>query len=108
MSVIESRLYKCYPYKRYNFIYVKKILLPYKNTIGKTSKSKPNHAYICIRIRKQNVASVRDARCRCREASHSSHLYLVSSGQTLVSPVPRLICHYTKLGLSHMDSTDPA
>ena len=35
---IQSRLYKCYPYKRYNFIYVKKILLPYKNTIGKTSE----------------------------------------------------------------------
>ena len=26
---------KCYPYKRYNLIYVKNILLPYKNTIGK-------------------------------------------------------------------------
>ena len=25
-------------YKRYNFIYVKQILLPYKNTIGKTSE----------------------------------------------------------------------
>ena len=37
-TVIQSSLYKCYPYKRYNFIYVKKILLPYKNTIGKTSE----------------------------------------------------------------------
>jgi hypothetical protein len=36
--LIHSRLYKCYPYKRYDFIYVKKILLPYKNTIGKTSE----------------------------------------------------------------------
>ena len=36
---IQSILYiKCYPYKRYNFIYVKKILLPYKNTICKTSE----------------------------------------------------------------------
>ena len=35
---IQSSLYKCYPYKCYNFIYVKKILLPYKNTIGKTSE----------------------------------------------------------------------
>ena len=33
-----SSLYEGYPYKRYSFIYVKKILLPYKNTIGKTSK----------------------------------------------------------------------
>ena len=33
------RLCKCYPYnKRYNSIYVKKFLLPCKNTIGKTSK----------------------------------------------------------------------
>ena len=37
-SYIQSSLYKCYPYKRYNFIYVKEILLPYKNTIGKTSE----------------------------------------------------------------------
>ena len=36
--MLQSSLYKCYPYKRYNFIYVKKILLPYKNTIGKTSE----------------------------------------------------------------------
>ena len=33
---LQSSLYKCYPYKRYNFIYVKKILLSYKNTIGKS------------------------------------------------------------------------
>ena len=25
---IQSSLYKCYPYKLYNFIYVKKILFP--------------------------------------------------------------------------------
>ena len=31
-------LYKCYPYKHCNFIYDKKILLPYKNTIGKSSE----------------------------------------------------------------------
>jgi hypothetical protein len=38
-ALIQSRLYKCYPYKRYNFIYVEKILLTYKNTIiGKTSE----------------------------------------------------------------------
>jgi hypothetical protein len=37
--VIQSGLYKCYPYyNRYNFIFVKKFLLPYKNTIGKTSE----------------------------------------------------------------------
>ena len=35
-NLIQSRLYKCNPYMHYNFIYVKKILLPYKNTIGKT------------------------------------------------------------------------
>ena len=35
---VQSGLYKCYTYKRYNFIHVKKILLPYKNTIGKTSE----------------------------------------------------------------------
>ena len=35
---IQSSLYKCYPYKRYNFLYVKKNLLPYKNTICKTSE----------------------------------------------------------------------
>ena len=35
---LQSRLQKCYPYKRYNFIYVKKNLLPYKNIIGKTSE----------------------------------------------------------------------
>ena len=35
---IQSRLFKCYPYKPYNFIYVKKILLPYKNTHGKISE----------------------------------------------------------------------
>ena len=35
------------------------------------AKSKPIHACICIRIWKQKVHSVRDARCRCREASHS-------------------------------------
>ena len=35
---LQSSLYKCYPYKRYNIIYGKKILLPYKNTIGKTSE----------------------------------------------------------------------
>ena len=37
-SYIQSSLYKCYPYKRYNFIYIKEILLPNKNTIGKTSE----------------------------------------------------------------------
>ena len=37
-NTVQSNLYKCYPYKRYDFIYVKKILLPYKNTIGKTSE----------------------------------------------------------------------
>ena len=37
-SHIQSRLYKCYSYKRYNFIYVKKIILPHKNTIGMTSE----------------------------------------------------------------------
>ena len=35
---LQSSLYKYYPYKRYNFIYVKEILLSYKNTIGKTSE----------------------------------------------------------------------
>jgi hypothetical protein len=38
ISNIQSSMYKCYPYKHYNFIYDKKILLPYKNTIGKTSE----------------------------------------------------------------------
>ena len=33
--LVQSSLYKYYPYKRYNFMYVKKILHPYKNTIGK-------------------------------------------------------------------------
>jgi hypothetical protein len=37
-AIIQSSLFKCYPYKRYNFIYVKNFLLPYKNTIGKTSE----------------------------------------------------------------------
>ena len=36
--LIQSRLYECYPYKFYNFIYVKKIVLPYKDIIGKTSE----------------------------------------------------------------------
>ena len=35
---LQSRLYKCYPYRCYNFVDVKKILLSYKNTIGKTSE----------------------------------------------------------------------
>ena len=35
---LQSSLYKCYAYKHYNFMYVKKFLLPYKNTIGKTSE----------------------------------------------------------------------
>ena len=35
---LQSSLYKCYPYKCYDTIYVKKILLPYKNTFGKTSE----------------------------------------------------------------------
>ena len=35
---LQSSLYKCYPYKHYKFIYVKEVLLPYKNTIGKTSE----------------------------------------------------------------------
>ena len=39
------------------------------------TKSKPIHACICIRIRKQKTASVQDARCRCREASHSSCIH---------------------------------
>ena len=35
---VQSSLYKCYPCKRNSFIYVKKILLPYKNTICGTSE----------------------------------------------------------------------
>ena len=35
---VQSCLYKCNPYKRYNFIYFKKFLPPNKNTIGKTSE----------------------------------------------------------------------
>ena len=46
--VIQSDLYKCYPYKRYNFIYVKKILLPYKNTICKTSECYVLSVITCV------------------------------------------------------------
>ena len=30
---VQSSLYKCYPYERYNFIYVKKNLLPTKTQL---------------------------------------------------------------------------
>ena len=72
-SIIQSSLYKCYHYKRYNFIYVKKILLPYKNTIGKTSECYVlsvityfttffvNYTSISVNFEKMKVAIV----CQC-------------------------------------------
>ena len=79
--------------------------------IKKKHKSKPNHACICIRIRKQKMHYVQEARCRCREASHSSCKSLAVYRRRvkgLVSHHPRLICHYSKLGLSYSHSRDPA
>ena len=72
---IQSSLYKCYPNKRYNFIYVKKILRSYKNTIGKTSECYMlsvrtcctpffvDYTSISVNFGKIKVAIV----CQCRE-----------------------------------------
>ena len=71
MLGLQSSLYKCYPYKRYNFIN----LLPYKNTICKTGECYVlsvitcftpffvNYTSISVNLEKIKVAIV----CQCGE-----------------------------------------
>ena len=76
-ELVRSSLCKCYPYKRYTFIYIKKILLPYKNSISKTSECYllsvitcftpffVNYTTVSVDFEKIKVAIV----CQCGELS---------------------------------------
>ena len=99
-NMVQLSLYKCYPCKRYNFIYVEKILLPYKNTIGKISECYVlsvitcftsffvKYTFISVNLEKIKVTIV----CQCGKFQKIlvkwSLLANIQVGRTVTRPTP--------------------